>query len=248
MSTNAHVKRLRELQQKKGREQHGLFLVQGRKLLRELLASPLVVDSIHATEQAARELGLRDAVMHPPHDMERMGTLESGNEVVAVVHIPRNTPPQTPRNGALVLALDGISDPGNLGTLLRIADWFGADHVWCSPDCVEAWSPKCVQASMGSLFRVPVRYGDLPAAILDAIGANAHVYKAEASGESAFSINLARPAVLVLGSESHGLRDAVKNGPGRSIAVPRYGSSESLNVAAAAAALCMEFARRSTGG
>ena len=243
MSTNAHVKRLRALHQKKAREEQGLFLVQGPKLVRELLASHGAVDSIHATEHMAREMGLPNAVIHPVHDMDRMGTLENGNEVIAVVRTPRNEPPQPPRGQGLTLALDGISDPGNLGTLLRIADWFGVGQVWCSQDCVEAYNPKCVQASMGSLFRVPVRYGDLPTAILDAVGTNAHVYKAEASGENVFGIALERPAILVLGSESHGLRAPVRNGPGRSIAVPRYGSAESLNVAAAAAALCMEFAR-----
>lgn len=243
MSTNAHVKRIRELHQKKAREEQGLFLVQGRKLVRELLASPYTVDSIHATNEAARDMGLPNALIHSAHDLERMGTLESGNELIAVVRTPNNGLPQAPRGKSLSLALDGISDPGNLGTLLRIADWFGADQVWCSPDCVEAYNPKCVQASMGSLFRVPVRYGDLPSAIMDAVGSNAFVYKAEASGENVFDLRLQRPAVLVLGSESHGLRDKVKNGPGRSIGVPRFGSAESLNVAAAAAALCMEFAR-----
>ncbi len=244
MSTNAHLKRIRALHQKKGRADHGLFLVQGRKPVAELLASLFIVDSIHATEPAARELGLGNAIIHAPHELDRMGTLETGNEVVAVVRIPLNEPPQPPRGNALSLALDGISDPGNLGTLLRIADWFGVDQVWCSSDCTEAWSPKCVQASMGSIFRVPVRYGELSTAIVDAIGDNVNVYKAEASGSDVFGSELHRPAVLVLGSESHGLRDAVRNGPGRSIAVPRFGSAESLNVAAAAAALCMEFARR----
>jgi TrmH family RNA methyltransferase len=244
MSTTAHLKRIRALHQKKGREDQGLFLVQGRKPVVELLASHFHVDSIHATETAARELGLENAIIHEPHDLDRMGTFETGNEVVAVVRTPPNEGPRSPRGKALTIALDGISDPGNLGTLLRIADWFGVDQVWCSMDCTEAWSPKCVQASMGSLFRVPVRYGDLSTAIVEAIGENVNVYKAEASGSDVFGIELQRPAVLVLGSESHGLRDTIRNGPGRSIAVPRSGSAESLNVAAAAAALCMEFARR----
>lgn len=243
MSTHAILKLLRELHRKKGREEQGLFLVQGPKLVRELLASRLVVDSIHATDDAAARMGLKDATIHPPHDLERMGTLESGNEVIAVVRMPHPEAPTPPSGKGLVLALDGISDPGNLGTLLRIADWFGVDQIWCSPDCVEAFNPKCVQASMGSLFRVPVRYGDLPSAIVDAFGLNTAIYKAEASGENVFSVQLERPAVLLLGSESHGLSDRVKNGPGRSIAVPRSGAAESLNVAAAAAALCMEFVR-----
>ncbi len=244
MSANPHVNRLRLLHQKKQREAQGLFLAQGRKLVQELLASPLQVDSVHATEQAARDLRLHEAVIHPAHDLARMGTLEEGNEVIAVVRTPAPLPLMPPRNAELILALDGISDPGNLGTLLRIADWFGMLQVWCSPDCVEVYNPKCVQASMGSLFRVDVRKGELPASIMDAMGVGASVYKAEASGEDVFSIPLDRPAVLVLGSESHGLSDAVKHGPGRSVAVPRMGSAESLNVAAAAAALCMEFTRR----
>ena len=212
--------------------------------MNELRASSLIIDSYHATSEVAKELGLVDARIHPAHDLERMGTLEQGNEVIAVVRTPTALPPRAPHGHELVLALDGISDPGNLGTLLRIADWFGVEQVWCSLDCVEAYNPKCVQASMGSLFRSSVRYGELPLAIMDAVGANAEVYKAEASGENVFNTELKRPAVLVLGSESHGLRDAVKHGPGRSISVPRFGSAESLNVAAAAAALCMEFARR----
>lgn len=144
----------------------------------------------------------------------------------------------------MVLALDGINDPGNLGTLLRIADWFGIDQVWCSPDCVEAYNPKCVQASMGSLFRVAVCRTDLPTALEEARRNGAHVYKADAGGSNVTTTTIARPAVLVLGSESHGLRGAVREATGSLIAIPRYGRAESLNVSAAAAALCMEFARR----
>lgn len=244
MSANPHVKRVRALHQRKQREEQGLYLVQGRKLVLELVASGHLIDSIHATEAAAEALGLSQARIHPQHDLERMGTLEHGNEVIALALKPTPKAPRSPLAGELVLALDGISDPGNLGTLLRIADWFGATQVWCSPDCVEAYNPKCVQAAMGSLLRVEPCYGDLSLAILDAVGAQVQVYKAEASGVDVFNTKLTRPAVLVLGSESHGLRDGVRNGPGQSIAIPRYGRAESLNVAAAAAALCMEFARR----
>lgn len=244
MSAPSHVKRVRALHQKKFRESEGLFLVQGRKPVRELLASGWRVDTIYATSGAARDMGLAGAHVLAEHDLARMGTFEQGNELIAVAHIPAQAPMQAPAPGELVLAFDGISDPGNLGTLLRIADWFGVRRVWCSADCVEAFNPKCVQASMGSLFRVGVSYGELREGMLLAVGGEAAVYKAEASGQDVFRTSLQRPAVLVLGSESHGLSDAVRNGPGTSIAVPRYGAAESLNVAAAAAALCMEFARR----
>lgn len=235
---------MRALHQKKQREAEGLFLVQGRKMVRELSASSFQVEQVFATEEAARELGLSGAVLLPAHDLERMGTFEHGNEVVAVVRQPRPELMLPPVKEGLVLALDGISDPGNLGTLVRIADWFGAQRIWCSAGSVDLFNPKCVQASMGSVFRVPVAYGDLRAALMDAVGQGAEVFKAEASGENVFRVSLKGPVVLVLGSESHGLSDGVRNGPGRSVAVPRTGMAESLNVSAAAAALCMEFARQ----
>lgn len=244
MSGHTWLKQVRALHRKKERIEQGLFLVQGRKVVQELLASDLRVERLFATEAAARGMGLRDAEVLPAHDLERMGTFEEGNEVLAVVHTPGRRRPRMPARGELVLALDGITDPGNLGTLLRIADWFGVRQVWCSSASVEAYNPKCVQASMGSLFRVDVAHEDLAALMVDAVGAGASVYKAEASGEDVFTVPLQRPAVLVLGSESHGLGDEVRNGPGRSIAVPRAGMAESLNVAAAGAALCMEFFRR----
>lgn len=240
-----HVKRIRALHQKKQREALRLFLVQGRKTVRELLASGLRIDSIHATAEAAQDLGLDHATITSPQDLERMGTLEHGNEVIAVVRIPEPRAPQPLSTGELVLALDGISDPGNMGTLLRIADWFGVRQVWCSDDCVEVYNPKCVQASMGSLFRVVVNYVDLPTTLQEAFRSGAHIYKADAGGANVHEAKLERPAVLVLGSESHGLRSPVRLAPGELIAIPRYGQAESLNVSAAAAALCMEFARRS---
>jgi len=244
MSANPHLNRVRALHRKKQREEQGLFLVQGRKLVRELLGSRFRVDSIHATREAAETMGLRDAIISPAHDLERMGTFEHGNEVIAVVHVADEVPVRLPAANELVLALDGINDPGNLGTVLRIADQFGVKQVWCSEGSVEMYNPKCVQASMGSLFRVAVSSGDLPKALRDAITAKANVYKAEASGTDVFTVELQRPAVLVLGSESHGLSEEVERVGGTSIAIPGSGGAESLNVAAAAAALCMEFARR----
>ncbi|HEY0979096.1 MAG TPA: RNA methyltransferase [Flavobacteriales bacterium] len=244
MDGRGWLKQVRALHRKKFREAEGLFLVQGRKLVRELLASELVVEQVFATAEAADDMRLEHAEVLPRHDLDRMGTFENGNEVVAVVRTPAPALMLPPKGPGLVLALDGITDPGNMGTLVRIADWFGVQRIWCSEDSVEVFNPKGVQASMGSVFRIPVAYGDLPSALIDAVGAGAEVYKAEASGENVFDVPLKVPAVLVLGSESHGLGDAVRNGPGRSIAVPRNGMAESLNVAAAASALCMEFARR----
>lgn len=243
MSTKELLKHTRALQQKKFRDQHGLFLVQGRKVVAEVLASPLDVVEVFAMEEAARDMALKQAHILPAHDLERIGTFEHGNEVVAVVRKPEAAQPAFPGKGAFVLAVDHVADPGNLGTLLRIADWFGAGQLWCAEGSVEAWNPKCVQAAMGSLFRIPVVYTDLAATLRRTAEAGVNIYKAEASGANVFTVELQRPAVLVLGSESHGLSKAVIDGPGTSIAIPAFGGAESLNVAAAAAALCMELVR-----
>lgn len=244
MSGPAQVKRVRALHQKKVRLAERLFLVQGRKLVTELLSSPLIIEELFATQEAASYLGDAPVTVLADHELERMGTFEKGNEVVALVRMPAESALRMPAADELVLALDGVSDPGNLGTLLRIADWFGVKQVWCSGDSVDVYNPKCVQATMGSLFRVEVREVELASILERATQAGVQVYKAEASGTDVFTTELSRPAVLVLGSESHGLSAEVKNAPGRSIAIPNFGEAESLNVAAAAAALCMEFARR----
>jgi len=246
VSGPADLKHVKALHQKKVRDERGLFLVQGRKLVAELLRSTFEVVSVHATEAAVKAMRLTSASVHPPHELDRIGTLESGNEVVALVRKPPAADLVAPTGTGLVIALDGVGDPGNLGTVLRIADWFGASAVWCAEGSVEAYNPKCVQASMGSLFRVPVCYGRLPEALASAQARGVAVYKAEAGGTSVFEVELKRPAVLVLGSESHGLSDAVRKGPGEAIGIPAFGGAESLNVATAAAALCMEFVRRRT--
>ena len=245
MSSKAELKRVRGLHDKKARIREGRFLVQGAKLVKELLASGWPMDAVYATADAALSLGLSDAVVLPANEMARLGTLESGNELVAVVPIPAPSPPPMPGAGELVLALDGISDPGNLGTILRIADWFGVGHVLCSAGSVEAWNPKCVQSGMGAVFRVQVHYVDLAAELAAMKAAGVALYMATMEGRPVFDVSLSRPAALLLGSESHGISPLLRSLGGVSIAVPRSGGAESLNVAMATSALCMEFHRQS---
>lgn len=251
MITQADLKRFRALQQKKFRSEAGLFLVQGRKVVEEVLASPFRVERILASEEAAEFIGARAAARKVPvqilagHELDRIGTLEKGNELIAITAIPPEPAPPKPAPGDLLLALDGIHDPRNMGGLLRIADWFGVAGVLASRDCMEIWNPKCVQSTMGSLFRVPVRYVDLPAALTALHKGGASLYAADMDGKPAFHVKLARPAVLVLGSESHGLSESVRDAAGLTVvSIPRIGHAESLNVAMAAAALCTEFTRQ----
>lgn len=235
---------MRALQQKKKRHEQGLFLVQGPKLVQELLASEYRVMAVHTHAGLAARFPKELVRLHPLHDLERMGTLESGNEVVAVAAMPEPLAYAPLSQGAWALALDGITDPGNMGTLLRIADWFGAERVLLSPACVEEFNPKCVQASMGSLFRARVRRAPLHEELQRLRAEGASLYLASMEGRSIFEVQVRRPAVLILGSEAHGPSPQVRALDAETVAVPRYGSAESLNVAAAASALCMEIARQ----
>lgn len=243
MSTKELLKHARSLQQKKFRDLHGQFLVQGAKVVDELLRSGWPVEAVLATEACAQRLVLRDAVIVPAHELERVGTLETGNEVVAIAHRPAEAEQADAGLDEFVIALDGISDPGNLGTVVRIADWFGIKRVWCAAGSVDAYNPKAVQASMGALFRVSVSLVDLPGILRRQHAAGVQVYLASMEGRSVFDVRLARRAVLVMGSESHGLSDAVRS-LGEVISIPGGGGAESLNVATATSALCMEFVRQ----
>lgn len=241
---------VKALQQKKYRDRDGLFLVQGPKLVRELLSSSFSVVAVFGTAEAIDALGDARVPLQvlAPHQLEKLGTQRTGNVLVAVAEKPNIAPAQALGADDLIFALDGVADPGNMGTLLRIADWFGVNRILCSPACVEVFNPKCVQASMGSLFRVPVETCVLEERIPHLQNGGAVLYRADMDGTPVLQTSLQRPAILVLGSESHGISAAIEALPGITIAVPRAGKAESLNVAMAASALSMEFLRQHQAG
>lgn len=251
MLSQAELKRLRSLAQKKFREKTGRFLVQGRKVVTELLQSSLGVERIVASEEGSEAVSAlasqRKVPVHvlPAIELDRIGTFEKGNELIAIAIKPEQPGFRVPAERELMLALDGVRDPRNLGGLLRIADWYGVLRVICSSDCMEVFNPKCVQSTMGSLFRVEVReVEDLAGELARQSQAGAHIYIADMDGTPAFSAALPLPGILVLGSESHGHSEAVAAMQAQVISIPRVGHAESLNVAMAASALCMEFARQ----
>jgi len=255
MITQAELKRVRALHQKKARIDEKRFLVQGRKVVAELLGSSMRTEAIFASQEAADWIGpfITSSRSRPPlhvipeHELKRTGTFEKGNELIAVVVEPDAPPFRAPAKGELMLALDDIHDPRNMGGLLRIADWFGITRVLCSPDCIEIYNPKVVQSTMGSIFRVEVRYAPLAEELNRCAQAGASIYLANMEGTPAYDAALSRPAVLVLGSESHGLSEAMRAMNAVTLSIPRVGRAESLNVAMAAAALCTEFARQAPG-
>ncbi len=252
--SQAELKRLRALQQKKYRAEQRRFLVQGRKVVAELLASSRRTEAVYASEEAAAFIrGAAEKKGVPlhvlaAHELQKIGTLETGNELVAVAVEPEAPRFRAPASGELMLALDDIHDPRNMGGLIRIADWFGISRLMCSPDCMEIYNPKVVQSSMGSIFRVEVRYAPLADELRQCAALGARVFLAHMDGAPVWDAQLARPAVLVLGSESHGLSEALRAMDAAVISIPRLGGAESLNVAMAAAALCTEFARQAQVG
>lgn len=242
MLTTRQRKELIALQNKKERQKRGLFLVEGVKLVEELLRSKWEVTHIFAVETWNPGQTPRVPVVRiQDSELEQVSAMEAPNQVLAVVRIPEYIP--APKPEGLVLALAGLRDPGNMGTVLRIADWFGVSRVICSLDCAECFNPKVVQASMGSIFRVPLHRQDLDG-YLGNCAAHVEIAAAcAAGGENLFGVTPREPAVVILGSEGQGIPDALMSHVHCRITIPRTGHAESLNVATAAAVVCAEWKR-----
>ena len=232
------LRQVRALSQKKFRDETGLFVVEGEKMVSEALASGFEVVSVYRRDEIGEEA------------MERLTMLSSPSPVLAVVRQPAPVAFQ-PKKG-LYLALDGIRDPGNLGTILRVADWFGIDGVFASPDTVELYNPKVVQATMGAIFRVPFHTIDISVFCSNVIAGGGHVYGTFLDGENMYSktldCGLEAPSVIVIGNESNGISPAVAACVSDRLFIPPYPAddpgSESLNAAVATAITVAEFRRR----
>ena len=230
--TQAEIKQIRSLGEKKFRDATGLFVVEGEKLVQEALDSGLKVVRVLRRE----EIG--DAVM------ARISQLSSPSPVLAVVARPEPAADEPVRG--LCLALDGIRDPGNMGTIIRIADWFGVEAVYASRDCVELYNPKVIQASMGSVFRVRLVTADIPALARRFREAGMRVYGTFLDGSDLYREALQPEGLVVMGNEANGIRPAVAAEVDARLTIPSFGKSgaESLNVAAATAVTLSEFRRR----
>ena len=231
MISKNQLKLLRALGQKKQRKAHGLFLVQGEKNVLELVNSELKVKHVFATgeflAQHSQDLSGFECVEASLDELTKASTLVSNNAAIAVVEIPSVAIPQAQ---GLMIALDGVSDPGNLGTIIRVADWYGIKHIIASTDCADPYNPKTISATMGSFGRVTVSQLDLPAYLEQA---NLPVYGAFLEGESVHKTEFAAQGILLMGSESHGIRDQAAKYVTDKITIPAFGGAESLNVAMA---------------
>jgi TrmH family RNA methyltransferase len=220
------------LAHKKYRDKHRLFVVEGTKMVAEAQRSSFVIHKLYETLT--------------PAEMKKISHLKTPSDVIALVEQPAYRLEFSTLFHDLVLALDDVQDPGNLGAIIRVADWFGIRHLVCSPHTADCYNPKTVQATMGAIFRVQVHYTPLPAFLLEAAKA-VPIYGAVLEGDSIYTQELVQQAVLVLGCEGHGISPEVSALLTSRLYIPSYppsrNGSESLNVATSAAIACAEFRR-----
>ena len=235
MLGKSKVKYIQSLGQKKLRDEEGLFIAEGPKIIPELLASADThIQEMYALrewldEHAAK---IKDIEVTEVSEIElgRISQLSTPNQVLAVVK--KFEPPVIDARGTVSLMLDGIQDPGNVGTIVRIADWFGLGQVICSRDCADIYNPKVVQATMGSIARIKVLYTDL-AEWLD-LQQGINIYAASLDGEDIATIKKITQGIIVIGNESKGISAEIMNKTSNKITIPRKGHAESLNAAVAA--------------
>lgn len=234
-----HLKLITSLRQKKYRQKHKLFVVEGVKVVNEFLASPFELHQLFSTE--ARFDLATPVIQISEAELKKASHLVNPNKVLAIFKIPDSVAIESQ---GLILALDSINDPGNLGTIIRLCDWFGISQLICSSDTVDCYNSKVVQASMGSLTRVQVQYTDLPSFLKDT---ELPIFVADMDGEDVYKSELPKEGILVMGNEANGISDTVNQFANRVLSIPRFGKiqqTESLNVATATAILLSEFRRK----
>lgn len=235
-----HIKLITSLQQKKYRQKHKLFVAEGIKVVNELLNSSFECDKLFATEAFDSSMVNVEVILISEIDLKKISQLKSPNKVLGLFKIPEV---ETNQNTGLILALDEINDPGNLGTIIRLCDWFGVTKLVCSKNTVDCYNQKVVQASMGSLTRINIVYQDVIPFIKKS---SIPSFIADMEGENVYTSLLPDNAILIMGNEANGVSQEIRDVVNSKISIPRFGDvkeTESLNVATATAILLSEFKR-----
>jgi len=240
MITNHQKKFIVSLKQKKFRTQHNSFVVEGIKMVNELLQSDYEVETLFATQPWFNNYSWDNAEEISEKELSSISSLKTPNQVLAVAKKKETSLP--PSFEELTIALDNVQDPGNLGTIIRTADWFGVKNVICSEDCVDVYNPKVIQATMGSFCRVNVVCANL----IDFFSQNndVTVYGSFIDGENIYKKKISKnESILLMGNESKGISKELQPYIKEWISIPRIGQAESLNVSVATSILCAEFYR-----
>jgi TrmH family RNA methyltransferase len=240
MVSKNQIKLITSLQHKKYRQEQQLFIAEGVKVIQELLESNFALEHLFETKHIFDSVETDKKSLVNEQDMKRISALATPSSCLAVFKIPKGKPIE---EHGLIIALDAIRDPGNLGTIIRLCDWFGVTQLLCSLETVDVYNPKVVQATMGSISRVNVHYIELA----DFIAATSlPVFGTFMDGENLYQQVLPKEGVLVLGNEANGISSQIEHRVTKKIAIPRFGAvqkTESLNVATAAAIFLSEFRR-----
>lgn len=240
MVSKNQIKLITSLQQKKFRLLHKMFLAEGVKVIQELLQSNFELQHLYVTEALFESVPNYQKTLISNAELQKISALTTANNCLAVFMIPE---PKAMIEKGLLVALDDIRDPGNLGTILRMCDWYGIEQLLCSKETVDVYNPKVVQATMGSIARVQVHYLDLNVYLETT---PLPVYGTFMIGENIYKEKLPKEAVIVLGNEANGISSAIEKAIKNRITIPRFGKfqqTESLNVASAAAIVLSEFRR-----
>ena len=244
MVSKNQIKLITGLQQKKYRKQHKLFFAEGIKVVQELLNSNFELHHLYTTQDIFKGLPKDKVTVIDESDLKKISALTTPQACLALFEMPEEKPvPAT----SLIVALDDVRDPGNLGTIIRLCDWFGIPHLVCSENCVDVYNPKVVQATMGSISRVNIVYTDLQAYLAQS---TVPVFGTFMDGENIYTKQMPQEGIVVLGNEANGISLEIEALCTERIAIPRFGDlqqTESLNVATAAAITLSELRRNFSG-
>ncbi len=247
MLSKSQLSFVKSLHQKKFRKEHALFIAEGYKLVSKFILSGYQVHTVYSTADNMPKMAKLsqniNLIETSPAELNKISTLQNPQGVLAIIKT-REQPVYKPQNfkDCFTLVLDGVQDPGNMGTIIRTADWFGIKQILCSEDTVEVYNPKVVQATMGSLARVNVTYASLPGILKEA---GVPVYGALLSGTSVYEEQFGTEGIIVLGNEGNGISQEVQERVTKALTIPGFGGAESLNVAISAALFCYEIKRHS---
>ena len=245
MISKNQIKYIRQLELKKYRKREGVFVAEGPKVVGDLLKH-YKPKAIFATEEWGSPANQHDVIRISEDELSRISFLQHPQQVLALFPIPDEVISDDKFMGKLALALDGVQDPGNLGTIIRIADWFSIDTIYCSEDTADVYNPKVVQATMGSLARVNIIYTNL-SSLLNALPPAFPVYGTLLDGDDIYQQPLSKEGIIIMGNEGNGISEDIRRKVNRHLLIPCFrkgDTAESLNVAIATAITCSEFRRR----
>ncbi len=248
------IKYLTSLQKKKVREEERLYLIEGDKIIREFLLSGVTLKLLISKPEFFSSIpsdlktGIEESIIVSYEELKLVSTLKAPHNALALVNMNDDSPDPALIGRDLSIALECVQDPGNFGTIIRAAAWFGIRNIYCSPDSVDVYNPKVIQASMGAILHVRVFYAGLDKIMETAVSRGARIYGTMLEGESVYGSVLTEPGVILMGNESKGISGNLAGYVTDKIMIPRYSDAlygiDSLNIGMAASVIFSEFARR----